>query len=39
MFIHTRVGASKRFGWHKQTFCGEKEERAVSQTQVKTDYI
>ena len=38
MFTHTRVGAPKRFarfGWHKRTFCGRKEEKAVSQTHVR----
>ena len=36
MFIHTHVRAPKRFakfGRQKRTFCGEKEEKAVSQTQ------
>ena len=35
MFIHTRGCATKRFakfGRQKRTFCGEKEEKAVSPT-------
>ena len=34
MFIHRHGSAAKRFakfGWHKRTFCGEKEAIAVSQ--------
>ena len=37
IILHTSVSAPKRFakfGWQKQTFCGKKEEKAVSQTQV-----
>ena len=33
MFIHTRGSAIKRFAkfkWQKRTFCGRKEEKAVS---------
>ena len=36
MFIHTRRKAAKRFakfGWQKQTFCGKKRGKAVSQLQ------
>ena len=35
MFIHTRGNATKRsakFEWQKRTFCGKKEEKAVSPT-------
>ena len=38
MFIHTHVSAPKRFskcGRQKQTFYGKKEEKALSQTQVR----
>ena len=38
MFIHTRGSAPKRlakFGRQKRTFCGKKEEKAVSQ--IKSD--
>ena len=40
MFKHTRGSATKRFakfGRQKQTFCGEKEEKAVSQ--IKSDRL
>ena len=38
MFRHTHVSASKRFakfGRQKLTFCGKKEEKAASRTQVR----
>ena len=40
MFKHTRGSATKRFakfGRQKRTFCGEKEEKAVSQ--IKSDRL
>ena len=40
MFIHTRGSAPKRsakFGRQKRTFCGKKEEKAVSQ--IKSDRL
>ena len=40
MFMHTRGSAPKRsakFGRQKRTFCGKKEEKAVSQ--IKSDRL
>ena len=42
MCIHTRGSGPKRFakfGWHKRTFCGKIEEKAVSQIKSGRLYI